>query len=211
MKRPRAYISVEVAYGEFPDHALYHQIFGESCLRPSHRRSNFRWQNMQNDEEDIAQWLQENNFIFAPDERCRFVFDMGALVSIRSIGSVKAVFNSVGEFARNLRVQGGFFFFREAHNDGKVENRIFNGTEVFTCGDDIEEALPTISQLGESFSKGAHDESWRESALSSLKVTYRYVKELNSGGYEDPHLRAPWRRLWYVYEDLVWYSRAVVC
>lgn len=239
------YTSVEVRYGDFPEPDLFQQVFGESCVRPR-----LRFMDNVKDDEAIASWLKETKLIFAPDERCRFVFDMGTLAPLRGVESVKSVSEYVAKFARDLRAQGGFFFFRESHDDFMVKNRIFNGTEVITCGDGFQEALPMLSDSRNSFSgeiredapwgnlklkqrleARKEEESWLASDLSNLHATYHYVGEPQrdySGGrptgvvidhgngiqeelttgcdvYEDPHLSAPWRRLWYALGYLLGY------
>jgi len=241
--RPRldAYKSVEVGYGGFPNPDLFEQLFGESCVRDD--RLCF---DSVDDDAAIASWLDEKHFIFAPDERCRFVFDMGTLASLRGLGSVEAVFEYIGQFSRDLRAQGGFFFFRESYNHGLVANKIYNGTHVFSCRDGFKQALPRISGSGKSFSEEIPEERpawgewgedmWLRQTLEARKeesrwshgprdlhVTYHYDGEPRhdyDGGrptgvvtddgmghrteltegcdvYTDPHLTAPWRRLWY--------------
>ncbi|KAK0724228.1 hypothetical protein B0H67DRAFT_480549 [Lasiosphaeris hirsuta] len=215
-------------------------MFGEPCV--SHGRYGVK------DDAAISSWLKEKHFIFAHDERCRFTFDIGTLASLGDLRSVESVFEAIGQFARDLRTQGGFFFFRESYDtDGLgLLNKIYNGTNVFSCSDGFREALPRISETGKSFSEEIAEvpppwgdqgderllrvvlEARKEASKwgcrdPNLHVTYHYKGEPQrdySGGrptgvvvedgignqtivtegcdvYKDPHLKAPWRRLWY--------------
>jgi hypothetical protein len=240
--------SEDMKYGEFPNPDLCEQLFGEL---PGKRGDYARYSR-----------VKQRDFVFARDERCRFTFDTVSLAKRFRANDAqyqhKYQAGKIEEFARDLRERGGFFFFRDSYGDGSEEghNKIYNGTQVYRCLDDMHDALPRFLIDRENFSEelpdvrplwgnSGEDESLRK-GLESRKelsqdiisgkiygdghgprepfVSYRYRGEPrrflrvdtlviiayvpdygNSRQspeknlclrYRNPHIIAPWRRLW---------------
>lgn len=93
--------------------------------------------------EDAVAWLREKDLVFFRDERCGFTFDAVALARLGDLYNVQCQVEEIETFARDLRKNGGFVFFRE-HYPGK-HNKVYNGTHVFWCPGRMEEALPMLS------------------------------------------------------------------
>jgi len=136
------FIHEKVEYGEFPQKELCEQLFGYFLLSK--------------DDERCSSWLKEKGLVFPRDERYSFSFDSVSLAQERDLDGVQDKIKKIEDFARDLRSNGGFFFFRESYSccDDEPENgeyigsrrdkvnKIYNGTHVFRCNDSINKALP---------------------------------------------------------------------
>ena len=158
--------------------------------------------------EEGSAWLREKDLVFSRDEQCGFTFDTVALAKWGNLQSVQCQIEDIEAFARGLRKNGGFFFFRERY-PGKQKNKIYNGTHVFWCPDRMKEALPMLSAermyFCEEFSEPGersrtelsdnrlldHVLAKRNEATRAIKtrgprITYHYKGKVYGNGFESP-------------------------
>jgi hypothetical protein len=129
-----------VQYGEFPHPGLCKRIFGTDLKRsygPLAPES-------AEGESELTSFLKDKRLIFPRDERVSFSFDMVTLRDRDGLKDLKYHIKRIEEFARHLRVEGGFFFFRESYGHISSCNKIYNGAETFFCADGMKEALPQL-------------------------------------------------------------------
>ena len=137
----KGYNQLQTKYGDLPYPDLFQQIFGfdlkrhddlfSFCSTSSESRG------------DVFAWLRQKDLVFSRDERCGFKFDTVALAGLGDLHNVQCQIEEIGAFARELRKNRGFFFFRERY-PGK-QNKIYDRTHVFWCPDRMVEALPMFS------------------------------------------------------------------
>jgi hypothetical protein len=89
--------------------------------------------NSWNYKEEYFLWLKGKGLLFSRDERCEFPFDIDTLSNSSSFDVAKKRIENMEKFCRDLRKEGGFFFFRES--DMRGGNRVWNGTDVFLLPD----------------------------------------------------------------------------
>ena len=96
--------------------------------------------------------MKEKDLVYSREELCGFTFDTVALARLGDLYNVHCQIGAIEAFARDLRKNGGFLFFRE-HYPSK-HNKIYNGTNVFWCPDRMEEAFPMFSAERTHFCEG---------------------------------------------------------
>ena len=175
------YNQLHIKYGDLPHPDLCLQMFGDDFKRR---------------EDASSAWLREKDLVFSRDERCSFTFDTVALAERGDLQSVQWQMGKIEVFARDLRKNGGFFFFREYSPD-KLSNKIYDGTHVFWCPDRMKEALPMLSvermnfceEFSDAGERGGRDDRLLSDILEKRKeatelwktggprITYHYKGE----------------------------------
>lgn len=222
----KGYNQLQTEYGDLPHPDLFQRIFGFHLAGLDDPPSLWSISSENRNRNEAFAWLREKDLVFSRDGRCGFSFDTVALARVGDLHNVQRQIEEIEVFARNLRKNGGFFFFRE-HYPGE-QNKIYNGTHVFSCPDRMEEALPMLSvdrmhfcedysEAGERHQMVETVDGFRlESVLKERKeaaqflkteeqtrgprITYHYKKHYVDGqickDFVDPHLTGPWQRLW---------------
>ena len=183
----KGYTKLQTKYGDLPHPDLCLQMFdfdARRCIPPS-----ASWIPDLGSPEEASAWLREKDLVFSRDERCGFTFDTVALAKWGNLQSIQCQIEDIEEFARDLRKNGGFFFFRERY-PGKQNNKIYNGTHVFWCPDRMKEALPVLSAERMHFCEDFSEPGERSSVKmadnwlmdSSLKKRKEATRDLKTQG-----------------------------
>ena len=170
----KGYNQLQTKYGELPNPDLCLQMF-QFTERRRISASASRMTDSGSPEEASA-WLREKDLVFSRDERCGFTFDTVALAKRGDLKSVQCQIEDIEAFARGLRKNGGFFFFRERYPGGQT-NKVYNGTHVFWCPDRMKEALPTLSAKRMDFSEDFPEPGERSLERSMLESILKKRKE----------------------------------
>ena len=194
----KGYNQLQTKYGDLPHPGLCLQMFNFDARRRISASAS--WMPDLGSPEEASAWLREKDLVFSRDERCGFMFDTVALATYGNLHQVQYQIADIEAFARDLRKNGGFFFFRERY-PRKKNNKIFNGTHVLWCPDRMKEALPMLSaermHFCEEFSE-AGERSWTE--LSDNRLL-DHVLEKRNEAKRAKKIRGP--RTTYHYKGMV--------
>jgi hypothetical protein len=176
---------IEVKFGTFPPLEAY-RFAGSLQKKPP------LWEN-----QDYLLWLKKKCLVFPDDGRCIFPFDIITLARSLDLNTAHQKIDQMESFCRDLRKEGGFFFFRESDMQGG--NKIWNGLDIFTLPDNFP---PPIARKRET-----EDEMLAELRMIEREIAGHYggVSRLFSGPstfykYREGEVRwqmkTPFRRLW---------------
>jgi hypothetical protein len=182
---------IEVKYGTFPPWEEYTRRYEFDLPREAPQL----WGN-----QDYLSWLKEKRLTFPDDGRYNFPFDIVTLASSLDLNAAQQKIDQMEEFCKELRKEGGFFFFRDSDMQGG--NKIWNGSDIFTLPDNRpppiarkgqteDEMLVVLRTIERNIARNPRGYGGVSHLFSGPSTFYKHIE----GGVRWK-MKTPFRRLW---------------